>query len=132
MAAGLATPHPCRLVSLPAFAKQAVSGSLDGTVMVWNFAQNRTTSGAFRFIGHGGAVHSVAYDPTNNLIASASADRSVRLWRPTAEGRSTVLRAHTATVRCCAFSQSGRLLATASDDKTVKLSGGVSIDSGAS
>lgn len=100
---------------------QAVSGSLDGTVMVWNFAQGRAAPGAFRFVGHAGAVHSVAYDACNNLIASASADKSVRLWRPSAEGRSTVLRAHTGAVRCCAFAQSGRLLATASDDKTVKV-----------
>ena len=47
----------------------------------------------------------------------------VRLWRPTAEGRSTVLKAHTAAVRCCAFAPNGRLLATASDDKSVKVRG---------
>lgn len=57
------------------------------------------------------------------LPEQASKDKSVRLWRPTAEGRSTVLKAHTAAVRACAFSQNGRLLATASDDKTVKVGG---------
>ena len=100
---------------------QAVSGSLDGSVVVWNFAPNMR---AFRYIGHTDAVHSVAYDGVHNLIASASKDKTVRLWTPTAAGRSTVLKAHTAAVRCCAFSQNGRMLATCSDDKTVKVGAG--------
>ena len=76
---------------------------------------------AFRFLGHTDAVYSVAYDGTNNLVASASKDKTVRLWQPTVEGRSTVLKAHTAAVRCCTFSQNGKMLATCSDDKTVKV-----------
>ncbi len=72
-------------------------------------------------MGHRDAVLSVAYDGTNNLIASASKDKTVRLWHPSAEGRSTVLKAHTAAVRGCAFSQNGKMLATCSDDKTVKV-----------
>ncbi|GAB4817036.1 hypothetical protein N2152v2_004082 [Parachlorella kessleri] len=98
--------------------KQVVSGSVDGSVMLWHF---KTTLRAFRFLGHTDAVYSVAYDGTNNLIASASKDKTVRLWQPTVEGRSTVLKAHTAAVRCCTFSQNGKMLATCSDDKTVKV-----------
>lgn len=97
-----------------------VTGSKDGTVMVWHQGPQQHLR-AFRFIGHSDAVHRVSYDPCNNLIASASKDKTVRLWRPSAEGRSTVLKAHTAAVRCAAFAPNGRLLATASDDKTVKL-----------
>ena len=37
------------------------------------------------------------------------------------EGKSTVLKAHTGTVRCVAFSSDGRLLLSCSDDKTVKV-----------
>ena len=96
---------------------QAVSGSVEGDLMVWNFAPKMR---AFRYLGHGGAVTSVAYDATHHLVASTSADKTVRLWRPTAEGRSTVLKAHTAAVRACAFSRDGAMLATCSDDKTVK------------
>ncbi len=39
------------------------------------------------------------------------------------EGKSTVLKAHTGTVRGVTFSSDGRMLATCSDDKTVKVSG---------
>jgi centriolar protein POC1 len=41
------------------------------------------------------------------------------------EGRSTVLKAHTGTVRCVRFSQDGRMLITGSDDKTAKVIGSV-------
>lgn len=37
------------------------------------------------------------------------------------EGKSTVLKAHTGTVRCVHFSADGRQLLTASDDKTLKV-----------
>jgi centriolar protein POC1 len=37
------------------------------------------------------------------------------------EGKSTVLKAHTGTVRCVNFSADGRLLLTGADDKTVKV-----------
>ena len=37
------------------------------------------------------------------------------------EGRSSVLKAHTGTVRCVNFSADGKLLITAGDDKTVKV-----------
>lgn len=60
--------------------KQLVSGSLDGSVMVWNF---KPSLRAFRFAGHTAAVCSVAFSPAHNLIASGSKDRSVRLWTPT-------------------------------------------------
>jgi WD40 repeat protein len=37
------------------------------------------------------------------------------------EGKSTVLKAHTGTVRCVNFSSDGRMLLTGADDKTVKV-----------
>ena len=46
-------------------------------VFVWNF---KLQLRAFRFVGHKDAVLSVAASPTGNLVASASKDRSLRLW----------------------------------------------------
>lgn len=40
--------------------KQLVSGSNDGTVMLWNF---RALTRPYRFVGHKGPVHSVAVTP---------------------------------------------------------------------
>ena len=63
--------------------KQLISGSSDGSVMIWNF---KPAMRAFRFSGHKAAVHSVAYCPVTGLVASGSKDRTVRLWIPTVYG----------------------------------------------
>ena len=49
----------CRVAFNPNL-KQVVSGSADGTVMVWNFKMQLR---AFRFVGHKDAVFSVAAAP---------------------------------------------------------------------
>ena len=81
--------------------KQVVSGSTDGTVMVWNFKQ---TMRPFRFVGHKGHVHDVKVNPAGNIIASCSADHTIRLWNNTVEGHSQVIKSHSAPVRTIALS----------------------------
>jgi centriolar protein POC1 len=77
--------------------KQMVSGGDDDSIMLWNFKANLR---AYRFREHEGSVNSVAVAPQGNLIASASSDRTVRLWSTNlANTRSSVIKSHTGTVR---------------------------------
>ncbi|BAY86330.1 WD-40 repeat-containing protein [Calothrix parasitica NIES-267] len=70
--------------------------------------------------GHLSGVNSVAFSPLNSLVASASADNTVKLWYPNGKFFRT-LSGHTDVVNSVNFSPDGRTVASASQDKTVKL-----------
>ncbi|MFC9916285.1 WD40 repeat domain-containing protein, partial [Streptomyces sp. NPDC127197] len=62
-----------------------------------------------------------AFSPDGTLLATASDDRTVRLWRVTDGTQQAVLTGHSSWVENCAFSPDGTLLATASRDQTLRL-----------
>jgi transcriptional regulator with XRE-family HTH domain len=102
------------------------SGSLDGTVGIWDVADpahvrswgQSPASGSFRAV-------SVAFSPGGRTLASGSLNGAVRLWDSSDRAHPRLLSpiptSGTAAVYAVAFSGDGRTLASGSNDGTIRL-----------
>lgn len=70
--------------------------------------------------GHTAGVNSISYSPDGKIIASASADKTIKLWHSDGQLFQT-LKGHRDVVNNISFSPDGKMIASASQDKTVKL-----------
>mmetsp|Transcript_4139 Transcript_4139/g.12451 ORF Transcript_4139/g.12451 Transcript_4139/m.12451 type:complete len:471 (+) Transcript_4139:149-1561(+) len=99
--------------------ERLVSGSDDFTLHLWEPASSKKSLA--RMTGHQQLVNMVSFSPNQNYIASASFDKSVRLWEAASGKFVATLRGHVAAVYQVAWSADSRLLLSSSKDSTVKV-----------
>ena len=94
------------------------SGSLDGTVKLWDVIAQ---TNAATLEGHAAAVGSVAFSPNGMLLASGSYDGTVKLWDVNAHTDLATLDEGAVPITSVAFSPDGTIVASGAADGKVKL-----------
>jgi WD40 repeat protein len=87
------------------------------TLRLWDLGTKKTRD----FAGHDGTVMAMALAPDGKVLASASYDRSVRLWDLANGECRKKLEGHTGPVRALAFSPDGLRLASAGSDLSINI-----------
>jgi len=101
-------------------SKWVASGTKAGTVCIWTVTPGltclRKLSG-----NHSEPVRSVVFSQDSSRLASASTDKTIRLWNPETGQKLAVLSGHTEAVTGVAFSPDGEILVSSSYDRSIRL-----------
>ncbi|XP_064073089.1 WD repeat, SAM and U-box domain-containing protein 1-like [Vanessa tameamea] len=102
--------------------KRAATGGHDGRVRLWRVegtGRERNVVADIILTGHIAAVTALHW--ARDLLASASLDRTARLWAPNSATCVRVLHAHSRYLTCVALASDMRYVVTGSNDKSIRM-----------
>eukprot|EP01156_Anaeramoeba_ignava_P022554 Anaeramoba_ignava/c20788_g1_i4.p2 GENE.c20788_g1_i4~~c20788_g1_i4.p2 ORF type:complete len:371 (+),score=73.60 c20788_g1_i4:140-1252(+) len=99
--------------------EKLVTGSDDFTLILWDPTVNNKQ--VARMTGHRQLINQVCFSPDMRIIASASFDKSIKLWDGNKGDFIGTLFGHVGAVYQISFSSDSRLLVSGSKDSTAKV-----------
>jgi WD40 repeat protein len=111
----------CALAFAPDGSFLAIAGGTpgeSGLVEIYSWPARQRVA---RMVGHTDLVHAVAWLPDGKSLATASADRSVRLWLRETGTPLATLSGHSGPVLALALSPDGNWLCSGSADATIRV-----------
>ena len=103
------------------------ANTLYSVVNCWQFDDARAEQPFVQLVGHEALINDIQYDKHSDLIATASDDQTVRLWKTDTSAPYHEFRQHHSSVRSVAFQpqtepdSTSRILASASFDGTLSI-----------